>query len=436
MTPAARAQAAIELLRTISEADIPADAVTAAWFRARRYAGSGDRRWVLGLVFGALRRQGQLDWWTGRHGETPSDRSRVLAHLMLVEGWDAGALGAAFAGVRYGPSALLANEFRLVEGLAGAALDHPGQPDWVRGNVPHWLAASLAAGAGDPLTEFGALAMPAPVDLRVNTLKADRATARRALVEAGVACEPTPWSPVGLRLAGRQPLGQLAAFKDGLIEVQDESSQLAALLVDAGPDMAILDYCAGAGGKTLAIAAAMGGEGKIVAADVSVARLERIEPRLRRAAAHNVALQLLSGADDPWHAAHAGRFDRVLVDVPCTRTGTWRRDPALKWRLDAATLAASVATQRQILATTWQLVRPGGHLVYATCSLLPEENSDQMSWFRDAHPDVEIVPVAQPWRSAIGGICPSEGDDLTLTPARHGTDGFFVAIRRRGGGAP
>ncbi|HXC91667.1 MAG TPA: RsmB/NOP family class I SAM-dependent RNA methyltransferase, partial [Stellaceae bacterium] len=279
--------------------------------------------------------------------------------------------------------------------------------------------------------EMAALNAAAPVDLRVNLLKADRETVRRVLAAEGVAAEPTPWSPLGLRLAARAPLSGLKAFKDGLFDVQDEGSQLAALLAGARPGMRVVDFCAGAGGKTLALAAGMANRGKLVACDVSARRLERAGLRLRRAGVGNVERRVLSSENDKWVKRHAGGFDLVFVDVPCLGTGTWRRNPDAKWRSQPEDLAELILLQQQILRSAARLVRAGGRLVYATCSLLREEDAAQAEAFLAGSPDFALLPAARAWAETIGRTSPSGEDYLFLTPARHGTDGFFVAIFER-----
>jgi 16S rRNA (cytosine967-C5)-methyltransferase len=277
--------------------------------------------------------------------------------------------------------------------------------------------------------------------LRVNPLKADRDTARRALAAEHIDADPTRWSPLGLRVAHRVPLAGTAAFKDGLVEVQDEGSQIAALLADARPGMRVVDFCAGAGGKTLALAAAMRNRGKLVACDTAEWRLERAGKRLRRAGISNVERRALSSERDPWVKHHApkgkeGGFDRVFVDAPCLGIGSWRRNPDAKWRSSPQDLAELIERQHAILDSAARLVKPGGRLIYATCSLLREENEAQVETFLDAHGDFMLYPAARAWAETIGGDYPQSdrpaGDNyLRLTPAAHGTDGFFVALFER-----
>jgi 16S rRNA (cytosine967-C5)-methyltransferase len=234
-----------------------------------------------------------------------------------------------------------------------------------------------------------------------------------------------------LRLAKRTPLSGLAAFKNGLFDVQDEGSQVAALMAGARPGMRVVDFCAGVGGKTLALAAGMANRGKLVACDVSARRLERAALRLRRAGVGNVERRVLSSERDPWVKRHARGFDRVLVDAPCLGTGTWRRNPDAKWRPRPEDLADLVGRQHQILRSAARLVRPGGRLVYVTCSLLREENDAQADTFLAEAPDFVLVPAVRAWEEAIGGASPAGDRYLFLTPARHGTDGFFVAMFER-----
>jgi 16S rRNA (cytosine967-C5)-methyltransferase len=256
------------------------------------------------------------------------------------------------------------------------------------------------------------------------------------LAAGGIKAAPTELSPWALRVQGRPNLPAQAAFTEGLVEIQDEGSQLAALLVGARPGMRVCDFCAGAGGKSLALAAAMGNKGHIVACDVSGPRLEGATKRLRRAGAHNVERRHLESERDAWVKRHAGSFDRVLVDAPCSGTGTWRRNPDARWRLTPQDVAELRELQGRILASAARLVKPGGRLIYVTCSLLPEENERQAEAFAAANPEFEPVPVSQVWREALGTKPPPGHPDwgdpwLRLSPARHGTDGFFVAVFAR-----
>ncbi len=440
MKPPARLAAAIDILAAIDEGKGPADETAAGYFRGHRYIGAKDRAAVASLVYGVLRERAALDWWIAR--ADPSlpigARSRLLAALELVEGWSPKSIASSFSGGRFAPSPLTGEEERFLSRLAGHTLLHPQMRRSVRCGIPPWLEPNFERAFGGALeSEAAALGRAAPVDLRVNLLKSDREGARRALLAEGVAAEPTPFSPVGLRLSARTPLRGLRAFKEGLVEPQDEGSQLAALLADARPGMTVVDFCAGAGGKTLALAAAMRNRGRLVACDVSPRRLESAARRLARAGVGNVERRLLSSERDKWVKRHEASFDRVFLDVPCLGTGTWRRNPDMKWRMRPEDLGELLVRQREILKSAARLVRPGGRLIYVTCSFLCEENEDQIEIFLVSEPSFSLYPAWRAWEETMRGCSPAAdaapaGERyLRLTPARHGTDGFFVAILER-----
>jgi 16S rRNA (cytosine967-C5)-methyltransferase len=432
LTPGARVAAAIDILGAIESGERPADDVAADYFRRRRYIGATDRLHIAGHVYMVLRHRAALDWWIVKNPVDVGPRSRVLAALVLIEGWRPEAIAACCDGDRFRPAPLNEAEDHLVRGLATRTLRHPEMPRAAANDLPDWLEPYLERVFGKGLErEMAALNAAASIDLRVNLLKADRERARRALAAEGVVAEPTPWSRVGLRLAARVPLGGLIAFKEGLVEVQDEGSQITALLADARPGMRVVDFCAGAGGKTLALAAGMANRGKLVACDVSARRLERAVRRLRRAGVGNAERRVLTSERDKWVKRHAGGFDRVLIDAPCLGTGTWRRNPGDKWRVTPEDLADLIVRQQEILRSAARLVRPGGRLIYATCSVLHEEDEAQAEAFLAAEPKFSVVPAARAWNETIGGPSPGGERYLRLTPARHGTDGFFVAIFER-----
>jgi len=435
VTPGARIAAAIDILEAIDSASAQADDTAADYFRRRRYIGAKDRVQVSAYLYAVLRHRAVIDWWVMRAGKgevAPAARSRVIAALLLLDGWPPEEVAKSFDGGRFRPAALSRDEERLALGLAGRSLTHPKMPRAAANDLPEWLEPYLAKLYGKRLeTEMAALNQSAPLDLRVNLLKTDRDTARRALADEQIEAEPTQWSPLGLRVNYRAPLAGTAAFKAGLVEVQDEGSQLAAQLADARPGMRVVDFCAGAGGKTLALAAAMKNRGKLVACDVSKRRLERAGQRLRRAGISNVERRPLSTERDQWVKRHAASFDRVFVDAPCLGIGSWRRNPDGKWRASPTDLAELVERQRAILDSAARLVKPGGRLIYATCSLLREENEAQAEAFLDMHADFTLYPATRAWAETIGGNCPAGSDYLRLTPASHGTDGFFVAQFQR-----
>lgn len=432
MTPGARVEAAIGLLEAIGAERAPADDVVAEYFRRHRFAGVKDRAAISKHIYGVLRRRGQIDWWLEHQGASPDARHRLLAELALFEEWNPEAIARACDGDRFRPRALDEGERALVDALAGAKPQHRDMPPAARGNFPDWLLPYLDRALGrDLMREMAAMEGEAPLDLRVNTLKTTRAKALAALEEEGIEALRTPLSPLGLRVFGRVPLGGLDVFRSGAVEVQDEGSQVAAALADARSGMRVVDFCAGAGGKTLALAASMENRGHLVACEVSSKRLERATQRLRRAGASIVQRVPLSNERDKWVKKHAASFDRVFVDAPCTGTGTWRRNPDAKWRLKQEDVTELAALQAEILDSAQRLVKPGGRLIYATCSLLMEENEDQIARFLETHPDFAALPVASVWAETLEGDCPARADALRLSPARNGTDGFFVAVMAR-----
>jgi len=434
LTPGAQVAAAIHLLDEIERGRAPADDIVASYFRRHRFAGSSDRGAISGHIYAVLRHRAALDWWIAKAGQglAADARHRTLAALVLAAGWTASDIDQAWDGDRFRPAPLGPDERELVEALVGEALERPSMPAAVRGNFPDWLHPYLERAFGGALhEEMAALNAEAPLDLRVNRLKGDREAARVALRLEDIKAVPTPWSPLGLRVRERIPLATLDAFREGLLEVQDEGSQLAALLADARPGMRVVDFCAGAGGKTLALAAEMQNRGHLVACDVSASRLERATQRLRRAGTSIVQRRPIASHRDKWVKRHAGSFDRVFVDAPCTGIGTWRRNPDAKWRLKPEDVTELAALQAEILASAQRLVKPGGRLIYVTCSLLADENEMQVERFLAAHADFKLVPIAQVWAETVGTACPAEGGMLRLTTARHHTDGFFVAIMQR-----
>ena len=420
MTPPARLAASIELLTEIdAHPRRPADAVANDYFRARRFIGSGDRRAVSDRTWRVLRARRRLTWLLDRAGTASTPRMLVAASL-LTEGWDEAGLTQNYSGGGYGPVPFLQPETTAVHKLVGLTLDDPAMPDDVRYELPKWALPHLQARFGDELgPEMAAALAPAPLDLRVNLLRGTRENARIALLAEGLECADTPYSPWGLRIDGRREVTTGAAFQSGLVEIQDEGSQLVAALVGVEPGMRVVDWCAGAGGKTLALAMLMQNRGHLVACDVSAPRLEGAVRRLRRAGVQNVERHLV-GPGDKWAKRRGGTFDRVLVDAPCTGTGTWRRNPDARARLRALDLAELVPKQAGILDDAARLVRPGGRLIYATCSLFTEENEAQVDAFQARTPGFSVVPAG------LDG-----SPYLSLTPLRHGTDGFFGAVLAR-----
>jgi len=399
VTPGARIQAAIDVLERWRSGGDGLDRVLAAWGRANRYAGSGDRRAVADLVYDTPRRLRSAAWVAGV-GDDGSSRDRLLGNLIL-DGAGAADLAALFSGTGHAPAPLTAAELARV----GRPLETA--PRAVRLDVPDWLAPQLAAVA-DPVLD--ALRRRAPLFLRVNLLRAEPGEAIAALAAEQIEAAPGPLAPTCLRVhAGAHLVHRSAAYRDGLVEVQDAASQAAADYARAQPGETVLDYCAGAGGKTLALAAAMGGQGEMHAHDIAPQRLAQLGERAQRAGVSVVLHE--AGAT----AALAGRCDLVFVDAPCSGSGAWARNPDAKWRLTPERLAALRETQDAVLAEAAAAVRPGGRLIYVTCSILPGENQDRQARFLATQPR-----------------CCAGRQPLVLTPGDghggngHEGDGFFA----------
>lgn len=418
---------AIQLLQAIGDSDEPADRLIYRWMKAHhRRFDPRERGALIQIAEDCLRYQRRLDWWLLRQGRgevTPDAALRVGAYRILANGGKAAGI---IRALEWGEGSPLAE---CLVRLEGHTLEHPEMPDAVRFSLPDWIAPRFAARFGADLAlEMAAALRPAPLDLRVNTLKITREAARAALMAEDHRVTETPFSPIGLRLGPQSYVNDGATFGAGLVEPQDEASQIAAQLVAAAGCRLVVDFCAGAGGKSLAIGAAMKNYGRLVACDVSEKRLARARIRLRRAGVHNAECRVL---DAKWLKRQAGRADRVLVDAPCSGTGTWRRKPDARWRLTETDLTELVQKQADILARAARLVAPGGRLIYATCSVLPEENEAQVAAFLRANAEFRLMPVPAVWAEVMQGACPTAQDMLHLSPGRHGTDGFFVAVMER-----
>ena len=409
MTPAARLQAAIDVLDGLAATGLPADRFLRDYFRARRYAGSKDRAAVAERVFAIFHAWYSFAW--RMKGDAPR---RLAIASLLAEGTAPETL---FTGAPYAPAALTAEEISAISAPPCAEA-----PLHVQGEFPAWLESDLRRAFGpDLLPEMQALHARAAIDLRANTLKTTQADLAAALGAEGFATQPTPHAPNGLRLpsgAGSANLSKSPLFAAGLFEFQDEAAQIAALLCAAKPGMCVLDFAAGAGGKALALAAAMENQGEIVARDTDPLRLSQLSPRALRASATIIR----PGAFD-------GPFDRVLLDSPCSGTGTWRRQPELRVRLTPERLAGLTALQARLLEDAAAQVAPGGRLVYATCSLLPAENEDQIARFLAANTAFAPLSAAEIWQTETGRPPPPGMDTFfRASPLRSGSDGFFTAI--------
>lgn len=430
-----RISAAIEILDDILTRSRPAAMALSDWARAHRFAGSKDRAAIGNLVYDALRTKAAA----AHLMQAETGRALVLGTLRLSWKSRIQEIETTFSGEGFAPASLSDAERRLLENQQDDAL-----PAHIAGNYPAWLdAAFQRAFNGRAAEEGAALARRAPLDLRANTLKATRGKLQAALARHRP--EAMPFAPAGLRIAAPQAGLQSAnarlphveaeaAHGKGWFEVQDEASQLAASLTGAAPGLQVADICAGGGGKTLAMAAAMQNKGQLHAWDADKHRLRPIWERLKRAGVRNV--QVLEGGNAAALEPLRGRMDVVLADAPCTGSGSWRRKPDAKWRLSPHALADRVAQQREVLEAAAPLVKPGGRLVYVTCSVLPDENSDQADRFLARHPDFQLLPYEEVWQQALGTPPPASADGKTgggllLTPARHGTDGFFIAVFTR-----
>ncbi len=431
MQLAGHASAAMEVLSAIIGHHQPATAALRDWGRVHRFAGSHDRQVIGTIVFDALRRRASLAWRMGND----SPRALVLGWLRFEKGLAPEAI-AALAKTRFGPGALSSEEqIRLAD-------PHPleAAPAWVRADVPKWLFPQLAESLGGESTAIAhgqALARRAPLDIRVNTLKSSRQDVSERL--ARFSPQETPHSPWGLRFLpdaeGRLPRVEAdMAHGLGLFEVQDEGSQIAALLTGARPGETVLDLCAGAGGKTLALAAMMHNEGRIVAFDADRLRLRPMAERLLRAGV--TCVEVIEPHTREKLAACEERMDLVLVDAPCSGTGTWRRRPDSKWRLKSTALAKRLGEQDALLRQAVRHVRPGGRLVYVTCSLLKDENENRIQALLADRPDLKPLDWRRLWPETAESArpdAPAESPYLRLSPHTHGTDGFFIAVLERAG---
>lgn len=420
MKEGARLQSAIEILSLHEGAKKPLDQVCYGYFKTRRYIGSKDRQTIAAYVYGVMRHRASCDWWALERGVSPllmapleAARIRLCVYLWIFEKLPREKFGILFSGEKYAPSKISDKERAIFEKIP----ELHRRPPWIEGEFPEWLLPFLKRRFGERLKEeMHAFLEKAPLDLRVNTLKASREEVHKKLEHTGFSLSPTPLSPWGLRCKERENIAQTTMFQEGFVEVQDEGSQLIVSVMDAKPGQAVLDLCAGAGGKTLALAALLQNKGRIVATDTALWRLKRTKERLKRAGVFNVELREISGSHDKWLKRQVDRFDHVLVDAPCSGSGTWRRNPDQKWNITLEDIKELTALQKSLLEAAAPLVKPGGFLVYATCSLLCEENEDVVTAFLEEHPSFSLVPC---------GL--EKAPFLSLSPFQNNTDGFFSA---------
>jgi 16S rRNA (cytosine967-C5)-methyltransferase len=423
MHPNALLDLTTELLRSVLKLDAPADGLVSQFFRKHRDLGARERHTLAETIYTVLR-QRQLFLHLAAQGKF-GGQSSALERRLAILAWQ-------------GNEAFLRGALSPLEQTWLAEvnqIDRSTLPEKLRHNLPDWLANPLKEQLGEGFWPLVAeLARPAPLDLRVNALKAKREEVQRTLAEAGIEARPTPHSPWGLRIDGKPALSKLPVFTGGSVEVQDEGSQLLALITDPKRGEMVVDFCAGAGGKTLALGAGMRNTGRLYAFDISGHRLEALKPRLARSGLSNVHPAQIAHERDDRIKRLVGKIDRVLVDAPCSGLGTLRRNPDLKWRQSPKALEELQAKQTAILDSAARLLKPGGRLVYATCSLLQQENERVADAFSASH-QADFEPIA-----ALAALEAARVDDpaalvagpyLRLWPHQHHTDGFFAAVWQR-----
>ncbi|WP_332716618.1 RsmB/NOP family class I SAM-dependent RNA methyltransferase [Pelagibacterium mangrovi] len=425
-----RIAAAIEVLADMEARKRPASEALKGWALDHRFAGAGDRAAIGNIVYDALRKRASHAW---RMGE---DTPRALVLSVMVTEWnqDIKSINQDFSTDRFAPESITeAEALRLSSDSVFS-----DAPDWVKADVPEWLAPALEENFGSRWIEEGqGMTTRPPLGMRVNRLKSDRARVKKSL--ARFSPQETAIAPDGLRVVSGPTDARTAnvtadeGYQKGWFEVQDEGSQIVSLLTGARPGEQVLDLCAGAGGKTLAMAAGMANTGQIFAYDSERTRLAPIHERLKRNGVRNVQVR---NPDPNALSDLEGRLDRVVVDAPCTGTGTWRRRPDTKWKLTPAQLETRMAEQAAVLDTASRLLKPGGELVYITCSILPQENDHQVSAFLERHPDFGLTFLEERWTALFPSIpapLNRNGKTVTLTPASTDTDGFFCATLTKKG---
>ncbi len=427
MKAGAQLAAAIDVLAMVKDAwedgeRTPVDGVLSYYYKSHRYIGSKDRKEIAKWVYFVLRYGATLEWWLEQAQMRSSPRLLVLLALVFKGKADVRMADEYFSGEVYCPEVLTPEECALVERYMDLHIMHGDMPDSVRLNYPEWMETRLKAIFGDNLyVAMEALNEEASLDLRVNTLKASREEVLWQLDKLGMNPTMTPHSPLGVRLPKREPVMTTKLYNEGLFEIQDEGSQMLAALVDAKAGEKVIDFCAGAGGKTLAIAAAMENKGRILALDVHEMRMSQMKKRLARAGVNNVTTHVLSSEQDSYLKRHRDSADWVLVDAPCSGSGTWRRNPDMKWRMGEKDLREVIEKQARILESASRLVKVGGKLVYATCSIFHDENERQIEAFCLAHPEFHLY----------GDLSSAQQCYLRMFPHQHDTDGFFGAVLER-----
>jgi len=422
-------QTAIELLEELQGLSTPADRYMSLFFKKRRYIGSSDKGVVADITYTVYRRQGELRYILEQLGlSADMPYNLVLVALYHCFGKTIEEIAAVYEGSEYSPEALSKHEMDLLKKVSKVNMKDAPAP--ARANFPEWLEPSLIKSFGDNLVaEMRALGDRATTDIRVNTLKASLNGVQKELKLGGFDMQRTEISPWGLRMASRRSLFNSEAFKKGWFEIQDEGSQLITLASGVASGMTVVDFCAGAGGKTLGLSAMMENKGTVYACDTNQRRLDELPKRVKRSGAGNIRRQHLQTEHTKWVKRHKNMADVVLIDAPCTGTGTWRRSPDSKWRINEESLNNLLKTQQDIMQSAQRMVKVGGRLVYATCSVLQEENQEQIEKFLNTQEGFEVqsvskfAPEIKPFETEEGFAC--------LSPLKSGTDGFFIAILKR-----
>ncbi|WP_417318067.1 RsmB/NOP family class I SAM-dependent RNA methyltransferase [Emcibacter sp.] len=424
MKDAARIQSVIELLdrlaHSFSEDGASADVLLRQYFQSRRYAGSQDRRAVSGLYYQIIRHWGGLLEVCGGF----SSRKMTLAGLLYIQKAETNHIRELFSGQTHGPEVLSEEEEGFLEKISGQNFSDVLYPEW--------MDAGLQARFGENLNKaMQAFNKRAPMGLRVNSLKSSREKVRKAFIDLDIDVRDGRWAESAVIIDNPLQIRDLPLYRDGHVEIQDEAAQLAMELADIQPGQQVMDYCAGAGGKTLAAAAFMQNKGQIYALDVNKSRLNELKPRAKRAGAHVIQTLLLghrAAKREKQLEQHIGKIDRLLLDVPCSGSGTWRRNPESKWRLTPEKLEEYVNLQKELLAEAWHYVKPGGRLVYMTCSVFGQENEQQIDDFLASIPEAGLLN----YKDFIRGESPQSlsvlDGALQLSPHEHNCDGFFVAL--------
>jgi 16S rRNA (cytosine967-C5)-methyltransferase len=430
MRDSARIQSAIELLQKMKESRIPMDNTLRDYMKNRRYIGSKDRKYIVELVYDVVRSTARLGWWLAKLEVEDTPRARVITYLMLTS-MSVHDISIRFVDENHCTGVLTLDEAKMVEALEGKKLSTTEMPETARVECPDWAEEDLRKLFGNDFAKnLEAMLEPAQIDLRVNTVKLDVERAQDSLAKDGVETTRTPYAPHGLRCISKPYMSATKAFHRGFVEIQDEGSQLIAHICNVKPGMRVLDFCAGGGGKTLGLAANMSGKGIIFATDNSTRRLEKGRRRYKKADVHNIEVRSLEDEKNrKWLRRQKDAMDVVLVDAPCSSSGTWRRNPDLRWNWYGPTLEEIIILQAEILDRVADKVKFGGRLVYATCSLFACENEDQINKFLEKHSNYKLLNVSKIWPE--GTECPVSGEYLRLNPKDHGTDGFFTAVLER-----